>query len=156
MEPEPAVLELLKVKPEEIGGPVFRGEMCGKCHGSGYLGRTGVFEVFTRNDDSRHQISTNYLESELIKMTRVGGMRTLLEDGIEKVRLGRTTLEEILRVIGAQSRYEKPCEHCGRRIDAKHLYCPYCGGIRKNVCTKCNLALEDDWLICPLCGTSKG
>ena len=55
--------------------------------------RAGFFELFIMNDEFRHSISSNYKESELIKMARDGGMHTLLEDGFEKVRMGETTLD---------------------------------------------------------------
>ena len=82
-------------------------------------------------------------------------MKTLLEDGIEKVREGQTTLDEILRVLGSQTKYERDCPNCRRMIDASFHFCPFCGQFKKNFCTKCMLQLEEDWLICPSCGLKR-
>jgi RNA polymerase subunit RPABC4/transcription elongation factor Spt4 len=88
-------------------------------------------------------------------MARAGGMYTLLEDGIEKVLLGETTLDEIVRVIGSQTRYERECASCHRQVDATFLFCPFCGDFRKNYCQACRMQLEDEWLICPFCGVER-
>ena len=133
----------------------FAGSGCEKCNNSGYLGRTGIFEVFTMNDDFRHLISSNYKESKLIEMARTNGMTTLIEDGIEKVKRGETTLEELVRVIGPQTKHERKCDNCKSMIDAKFIFCPYCGAFKQNFCKQCMIPLEEDWNSCPLCGSLK-
>jgi RNA polymerase subunit RPABC4/transcription elongation factor Spt4 len=149
-------LELLRVPPGLLDGGVYRGKGCDKCNNTGYRGRLGVYELFAMNDDFRHFISSGYRESELVEMARAGGMRTLVEDGIEKVRLGLTTLEELLRVIGPRVVHERVCGTCKRHVDARFLFCPYCGTFKSNCCRRCKMPLEDEWIICPFCGTDKG
>jgi hypothetical protein len=70
------------------------------------------------------------------------------------VRLGMTTLEELLRVMGPQLVYQRHCE-CGRSVDAKFLFCPFCGTFRQNFCRVCRVSLEESWINCPHCGTAK-
>ena len=82
-------------------------------------------------------------------------MRTLIEDGIEKVKLKETTIEEILRVIGPQICFERQCPSCEKLVDAKFLFCPFCGVFRQNYCRQCRVPLEEDWLSCPFCGQAK-
>ncbi|GAB4301960.1 MAG: hypothetical protein Fur0034_16340 [Desulfuromonadia bacterium] len=147
-------LKLLTIPPERLR-VVSRGKGCGRCGGSGYLGRLGIFEIFTMNDDYRRMVSGSYHEEDLIRHARGEGMRTLLEDGIEKVALGLTTLEELLRVLGPQVGNHRPCEGCGRMIDTKHLFCPYCGRFRHNYCRSCRIPLEEEWSRCPFCGAEK-
>lgn len=149
---ERGLMDLLKIAPETLGEVGFKGKGCEKCNNTGYLGRTGIFEVFVMNDDFRHLISSNYKESELLNMARSDGMKTLIEDGVEKLRHGDTTLEEILRVIGPQTRHERKCANCQKVIDAKFLFCPYCGSFKQNVCKHCKMPMEKGWLVCPLCG----
>ena len=149
------LLELLRLSREQIGETVLIGKGCDKCGQAGYLGRVGVFEFFTMNDDFRHFISSDYRESELLEMARAQGMRTLIEDGAEKVRFGETTLEELLRVIGPQIAYERSCPSCGRTVDAKFMFCPFCGTLRQNMCRNCKMPLEEEWALCPFCGTQK-
>lgn len=153
--PDQVTMELLKIGPDSLGPKVMKGKGCDRCDQTGYRGRTGVFELFVMNDDFRHFISSSYKEGELLKMARAGGMKTLIEDGVAKVRTGETTLEEILRVIGAQTKFERTCETCHRLIDMIFLYCPFCGAFKQNFCIQCRIPLEDDWQMCPFCGGRK-
>jgi len=153
--PNLELIELLKIPPGLLGEMIFKGRGCEKCNQTGYLGRTGIFEVFVMNDDFRHLISVNYKESELLGMAHTGGMRTLIEDGIEKVGQGETTLEELVRVVGPQTKHERHCENCERVIDAKFLFCPYCGTFKQNVCKHCKMPMEKDWITCPFCGAGR-
>lgn len=152
--PKELMLELLKIPADSLP-EVARGRGCDRCNNTGYLGRSGVYELFVMNDDYRERISADYREADLMNLARIGGMRTLLEDGIEKVRRGITTLDELLRVIGPPTRYERPCESCGRPIDMHFLYCPYCNAFKENICHHCKMPLERQWLSCPFCGTKK-
>lgn len=153
--PDQEQLGLLRIPPDKLK-IVSRGKGCGRCNSTGYHGRVGIFELFVMNDDYRQMISGNYREGDLIQLARADGMRTLLEDGIEKARLGLTTLEELLRVLGPQVRNERTCEECGRLMDSKFLFCPHCGSFRHNYCRDCRLPLEEDWVRCPFCGKEKG
>ena len=82
------------------GGPVTVYEACGceECAGTGYLGRSGIYEILIVRDEVRELIlkrsSADVLKSEAIRC----GMRTLREDGWLKVRQGGTTVPEVLRV----------------------------------------------------------
>lgn len=151
--PDKEIIKLLKI-PENTFKEVSVGKGCSKCNNTGYLGRTGIFELFAMNDEFRQLISSDYKESEIMNLAKAGGMKTLIEDGIEKVRLGITTLEELFRVIGPPTKYERQCENCGNMIDIKFLFCPYCGIFRHNICHNCKMPLEE-WVTCPFCGTKK-
>jgi RNA polymerase subunit RPABC4/transcription elongation factor Spt4 len=146
---------LLKLPPQSLGDKIYRPGGCPRCSDTGYLGRTGIYELFVMNDDYRHLITEDYKEAQIFDMARSNGMKTLIEDGVEKVRRGETTLDELLRVIGPQVRHERVCESCHTNIDAKFLFCPYCGKFKQNVCTACQSPLEEDWIICPFCGHKK-
>jgi hypothetical protein len=111
--------------------------------------------MFVMCDDFRHFINSNYKEGELFEMARANGMKTLIEDGLEKVKRGYTTLDELLRVIGPQTVYERRCANCERMVDAKFLFCPFCCSFRHNYCTVCRLPLEEEWRGCPFCGKLK-
>ncbi|MSM38018.1 MAG: response regulator [Geobacter sp.] len=153
--PNPEIMALLHVPPGLLGATVMQGKGCEQCNNSGYRGRTGIFELFIMNEDFRQFIGTSYKESDLLEMARANGMRTLIEDGIEKVRQGLTTLQELLRVIGPQLAYERSCDNCKRQIDAKFLFCPHCGTFREHFCRTCRLPLEESWQNCPFCGKAK-
>lgn len=153
--PDPEQLQLLRVPDGYFGNGVYQGVGCARCNNTGYKGRLGIYEIFLMTDDYRQLIGTNYKESEIHTIARANGMRTLLEDGLEKVRQGQTTMEEILRVVGPAVRVERSCEHCGRLMEARHLFCPHCGAFRANCCRSCHLPLDDDWQVCPACGTKR-
>lgn len=78
---------------------LYRGKGCDRCRGSGYLGRTGIFEILSVDNPVREMIAEKK-DSQVIKDYAVSkGMRTLYADGLKKVFRGDTTIEEILRVI---------------------------------------------------------
>ena len=70
---------------------------CRRCNGSGYKGRTGIYELLLLSDELRMAVNRNASSSELEAIARKDGMITLREDGEEKVRLGITTQEELNR-----------------------------------------------------------
>lgn len=77
----------------------FRGKGCDTCGGSGYKGRISISEVLVADQDIREAIMRKASSAELRQIAVKNGMTTMLEDGIEKVRRGETTLEEVLRVV---------------------------------------------------------
>jgi general secretion pathway protein E len=83
-----------------IGADVdlFRGKGCEKCTFTGYHGRSGVFELLMIDEEIRRLILRNADANELRQTARTLGMKTILEDGAEKVRRGVTTLSEVFRV----------------------------------------------------------
>ncbi|MCD6085671.1 type II/IV secretion system protein [bacterium] len=95
-------LLVLGVKEEEIKIPslFFKGKGCQVCNGTGYKGRSGVFEIFEINEKMREFIaSKNFNLDSLKKMAREHSYRTMFEDGLKKIELGITTLEEVLRAV---------------------------------------------------------
>ncbi|MCD6412087.1 type II/IV secretion system protein [bacterium] len=95
-------LLLLGVKEEEIEIPrlFFKGKGCSICHGSGYKGRTGIFEILDIDEKLREMIGSEEFDLEAFKkVARQTGYRTMFEDGLKKIELGITTLEEVLRAV---------------------------------------------------------
>ncbi len=74
------------------------GQGCEFCSGTGYRGRMGIFEVLPITDEIRELIMKRATVKEIKDKAISLGMRTLREDGIQKVRNGVTTLDEVLRV----------------------------------------------------------
>ena len=151
-QPDPEQLELLKIPDGYLPAKISTAVGCKKCDNTGYLGRTGIYELFVMNEDFRHIISSHYKEAEMVRFARSAGMKTLIEDGAIKVRSGETTLDELLRVVGPQILHERECPRCMKKIDAKVLFCPYCGAFKQDTCEKCQMAVEKDWKICGFCG----
>ncbi|HZB05743.1 MAG TPA: type IV-A pilus assembly ATPase PilB, partial [Thermoleophilaceae bacterium] len=73
---------------------------CVRCGHSGYKGRTGLYEVMAMTDALRKLILDGAGHEAVRAQARADGMRTLHEDGFEKVREGITSVPEVLRVLG--------------------------------------------------------
>jgi len=153
--PDPEQSALLRIPDGFFGGRVWQGAGCARCNNTGYKGRLGIYEIFLMTDEYRQLIGTSYKESEILTIARANGMRSLLEDGLEKVRQGLTTMEEVLRVVGPAVRLERHCDHCGKMMESRHLFCPHCGAFRQNCCKSCHQPLEAEWAVCPACGTTR-
>lgn len=71
---------------------------CGRCNHSGYRGRIGIFSVMVMSERIKELTVENASEALIASTAREEGMRTLREDGLEKVRAGVTSISEIIRV----------------------------------------------------------
>jgi len=81
-----------------IDGKFMRGKGCRICLDEGYYGRTGIFELLVIDEEIRELILKRASLSDIKKAGLKKGMRTLRMDGIEKVKKGLTTIQEVLRV----------------------------------------------------------
>lgn len=89
-------------KTEEIEAAVpkdfFKGEHCNKCNYTGFKGRQGIYEIVEVTDQIRSLIVGKAISGEIRKAALEAGMRTMLLDGLNKVKEGITTIDEVLRV----------------------------------------------------------
>jgi type IV pilus assembly protein PilB len=74
---------------------------CSRCAGSGYKGRIGLFEVMNVTEEIRKLSLTRAPADEIADVAVKQGMRRLRDDGLEKVKAGRTSIAEIARVAGS-------------------------------------------------------
>jgi len=84
-------------------GNILGANGCENCRGTGYRGRTGIYEIFRVDDEVRHLVNQNLSTPQLRRRARELGMRTLREDGIRKVLAGMTTASEVIGVTMADS-----------------------------------------------------
>lgn len=77
---------------------LYRGKGCGVCKGTGYKGRSAIFEFIAVGKAMRELILQKPSVDQIWQLAKSEGSKTLFEDGIEKVKAGVTTLEEVLRV----------------------------------------------------------
>ena len=82
-------------------GALYRGVGCTECSMTGYRGRLAVEEVLQANDEVERRIAGNETVERINDAARETGMRSLWESGVQHVRQGETTLEELLRVLEA-------------------------------------------------------
>jgi type IV pilus assembly protein PilB len=84
--------------PEEAKSiQIFEPNGCEKCSSTGYKGRVGLFEVMEIDEELREQIMVGASTSELRQKAKEKGMLTLRQSGIEKIKLGSTSIDEVLR-----------------------------------------------------------
>lgn len=83
-------------QPDQI---YWRGGGCDECYGTGYRGRTGIFEILDLNEEMRQAISERSPEAELRRLAIENGMLTLVERGRVRVNRGETTVDEFIRVL---------------------------------------------------------
>ena len=80
------------------GTPVKRAKGCSKCHGTGYKGRKGIFEVLEIDDDMRDAIKSRAGKKTYRELVRHAGLVPLRDSGLRRVKDGVTSLDEVLRV----------------------------------------------------------
>ena len=113
---------------------------CPKCQGSGYKGRVGVYEVLRMNEALAAATAKRATTDQLRRLALESGMKSLLGYGLDLVREGHTTLEEVERMLLTDSGLES--EQRARALNS--LTCKGCGG-----------GMRDEWLECPYCLTSR-
>lgn len=77
---------------------VRRAKGCPSCNFKGYAGRVGIFEILPISRNMQRLIAENANVIELTKQARQEGMSTIMESGLQKIKKGVTTLEEVLKV----------------------------------------------------------
>jgi len=96
--PLPEELEFIKPYIKE-NIKFYKGKGCNYCGFTGYYGREMISEVLIINEEIAHLIAINKDKQSIIKVAKDFGFRDMIEDGIEKIKEGVTTIEEILRVV---------------------------------------------------------
>jgi type II secretory ATPase GspE/PulE/Tfp pilus assembly ATPase PilB-like protein len=129
--PEFAAL-LLSAGVHDFGDRMHVAAGCPQCQNTGYSGRIGVYEILLINEQTRSGIRSGANPDEVRRMTRSAGMKSMLEEALEKAKAGLVSLEEIFRVIPfevipAATR----CAACRRDVAPSFLYCPHCGSDRR-------------------------
>jgi type IV pilus assembly protein PilB len=109
---------------------------CPRCQGRGYAGRVGVYEILTMNESLSSAVAKRSNTEELRRLALECGMKTLLGYGLDLVREGLTTLEEVERMLLTDTGLESE-----RRARALNTL----------TCRGCGAGLQDEWLECPYC-----
>jgi len=77
---------------------LYKGAGCDVCNKTGFKGRVGVFEILEMSEEIKNLVLEHASSQQIMETAKTQGMVTMLEDGIDKVLNGVTTLEEVLRV----------------------------------------------------------
>lgn len=100
-------LRLLGYTPKDVvGGDFIMGRGCPKCRHTGYKGRVAVFEILILNEAVRDGLLERKTSHQIRRIsTETTGLVTLLEDGIVKAATGKTSIDDVLRIL---PRLQKP------------------------------------------------
>jgi type II secretion system protein E len=85
----------------DAGAQLYRGAGCRDCRDTGYKGRVGIYELLQFDDEIREAVMHQGTARDILNNARAKGFRTLRDDGWDKVRLGETTIPEVMRVAKA-------------------------------------------------------
>ena len=95
--PTPDEIRLLRLDQNYINNSNLRmGKGCSECGGTGYKGRTGIYEIFILGEEIQNLIYNKESASVIREAARKSGMRTLREDGLRKAAAGITSIAEVL------------------------------------------------------------
>ncbi len=98
--PPEFLVRALGLDPAKLDFHPMRGKGCRRCVGAGYVGRVGLYELFELTEQFGGMI-VKLEPTEVIRAAaREAGMKFLVNDGVEKIRAGLTTVEEVARVAG--------------------------------------------------------
>ena len=103
-----------KFFPEQ--GTLYRAVGCTECSMTGFRGRLAIEEVLQSTDEVERRIAGNETVERINDAAREGGMRSLWESGVQHVRQGETTIEELLRVLEAPQEQPVPRQGPSPRV----------------------------------------
>lgn len=95
----------IDIKPKDL--TLYEGKGCEACRFTGYFGRTGIYEILRLNEPIRELILARASSQQIKQKAISQGMRTLRQDGLEKIILGLTTYSEVVRVSQAEEPLEQ-------------------------------------------------
>ena len=135
--------------------PFYKSVGCDQCNHTGYRGRIGIYEVMRVTDKLRRLIAARSPEAQIREAAVTGGMISLGEDGLAKVKSGITTPEELLRVVTEVREVRMLCSGCGSAVGVDFLACP---AARKASAAAVRTAAgrQTRWNFCPYCARTTG
>jgi len=149
--PPPRLLQRLKWDGPELA--FSRGRGCHACHGTGFRGRIGIYEILQMTPAVREVINVRGSEADVRKAALSSGFVTLVQDARDKLGGGLTTAEEILRVVQLPDEPQASCPKCGRHLLAGTGKCPHCAELAQFFCQECGHGLTLDQKVCSRCAT---
>ncbi|HEY2988017.1 MAG TPA: GspE/PulE family protein [Candidatus Binatia bacterium] len=96
--PDPALLQLAGLADKNPAVTFYRGAGCARCLETGYRGRIGIYEILAVTPGIAQLISQRQPDQVIQQKAKEEGFTTMMEDGLEKVARGLTTLDEVIRV----------------------------------------------------------
>jgi type IV pilus assembly protein PilB len=149
--PETEELSRFSMNQDELPFKFYRGAGCARCNHSGYKGRTSIEEVMVVGHKIRDLVQSGASVDIIRDAALATGMTTLGFSGLEKIRAGITTIEEVLRAVYQKEEITTICSHCGKAVSLDFKDCPFCKKSLVPTCASCKRIVQPDWIVCPHC-----
>ena len=149
--PDPEELSRFSMNQDELPFKFYRGTGCVKCSHTGYKGRTSIEEVMVVGHKIRDLVQSAASVDTVRDAALATGMTTLGYSGLEKIRKGMTSIEEVLRAVYQKEEITTICSHCGKTVSLDFRDCPFCKHSLVPSCGSCGRIVQPDWLVCPHC-----
>ena len=149
--PDPQALKRLGLDDAHFS--FTHGKGCRICHGTGFKGRMGIYELLQMTPAVREAINARSSEQVIRQAAIDTGMLPLLEAARDKIHQGKTTPEEIMRVIQWGDDGQASCPKCVRPVPTQAEKCEICKTKSKHLCRSCGQVLDPVWQVCPRCAS---
>lgn len=149
--PPPEQLARFKFNQKELPFKFCRGIGCSSCSQTGYKGRTCIEEVMVLGYKIRELIQSRATVDSIREAALAGGMKTLGFSALEKIKMGVTTIEEVLKSVYQKEEMTTICSHCGKAVSMDFEECPFCKRAIIPTCGSCGRIVQPDWIVCPFC-----
>ena len=149
--PNTELLSRLSMSREELPFKFYRGAGCARCGNTGFRGRTTIEEVMIVGYKLRELIQSGAHADTIREAAIVTGMTTLGYSGLEKIRRGITSIEEVLRAVYEKEELTTICQNCDKAVSLDFKDCPFCRHPLVPACGSCTRIVQPDWVVCPYC-----
>jgi type IV pilus assembly protein PilB len=131
---------------------LYRPVGCELCHGTGFRGRTGIYEILEMKETLRRLITSGASEAMIRTSAIEAGMVPIGQDGLSKALSGETTIDELRRVIYTPEESGRICGGCHSTVSTEYAFCPHCGTRAELACEECGKRIAPEWAFCTGCG----
>jgi len=149
--PNPDLLARIGLTQKDLPFKFYRGAGCNKCNYTGFKGRTAIEEILPLGYKIRELIHNKGNVDNIRNAAVATGMSTLGYSGLEKIRKGITTIEEVLRAVYQKEELTTICPNCGKAVSLDFRDCPFCEHPLVPTCSQCGRIVQPEWVVCPYC-----
>lgn len=135
---------------------LYRPVGCELCHGTGFRGRTGIYEILEMREALRRLVTSGASEAMIRASAIESGMVPIGQDGLSKALSGETTIDELRRVIYTPEESGRICGGCHSTVSTEYAFCPHCGTRAELACEECGKRIAPAWGFCTGCGHPRG
>jgi len=149
--PTQDLLSRINLDQDDLPFKFYRGAGCPHCNHTGYKGRTAIEETMVMNAKIRELLQSSASVDTVREAAMALGMTTLGIRGLDKIKEGITTVEEVLKAVHQKEELTTICASCGKAVSLDFKDCPYCKKPLVPTCSSCKRIVQPEWVVCPHC-----